>query len=265
VVVLASLAPVISCVRTIFHPNDLLAMGLMLGAVACCISSRWAWAGVFIGSACMAHQFALLVAVPLLVLAPSQNRARFVVGAAVTAATIAGSATALAGWGVVHAIMGNGASYPADTLVDHLGLEVHGLVVVSRIVPLIAAGLLAAVAAQRIGRGQMTPPLLCSLVAVCLGLRLLFEVNLYGYYLAACAVMLLAVEVIGGRVRWTVVAWLLVVALVFPIDPHFNWFVVRQLLPVQVIAVMSYLALVAPSFVRACRQPVTPAGRAEIW
>ena len=47
-----------------FHPEDLFAMGLLLGAVAAHLRRRWVVAGILIGLACCAKQYAVLAAVP---------------------------------------------------------------------------------------------------------------------------------------------------------------------------------------------------------
>ena len=53
-----------------FHPQDLLAMGLVLAGLACALRRSWIWAGVLLGLAVLSQQFALLVLVPLFVVAP---------------------------------------------------------------------------------------------------------------------------------------------------------------------------------------------------
>jgi hypothetical protein len=254
VLLLACLVPVIESVATFFHPNDLLAMGLVLGAMACCLSSRWAWAGVLVGAACMAHQFALLVAVPLAVLAVTERRFRFVVAAVATAGVIAVTALGLTGWGAIRAIVGEGiAPTSAVTWVDHLGLSNNGLAVVSRILPLVLAGALALIAARRLGREIHTPSLFCELLALCLGLRLVFEINLVGYRFMAYVVMLLVIELVNARVRWVVVAWVVAVSLIWPVSSDFHSGVLGdQKLLLQLVAIATYLLMVAPPLVRAC-------------
>ena len=53
-----------------FHPQDVLAMGFVLGAVAAVASRRWGLSGALLGLAFTTQQFALLVIVLLLVLVP---------------------------------------------------------------------------------------------------------------------------------------------------------------------------------------------------
>ena len=47
-------------------------MGLILGALACVRRDLWRWAGVLLALAVLSQQYALLVAVPLLVVAPGR-------------------------------------------------------------------------------------------------------------------------------------------------------------------------------------------------
>ena len=53
-----------------FHPEDLVAMGLILLGLAATIHRRWVAAGLCIGLACCTKQYALLALAPLLVAAP---------------------------------------------------------------------------------------------------------------------------------------------------------------------------------------------------
>ncbi len=87
-IVLACLPLVWICVSPYFHPQDLVALGIVLAAMACALRSRWAAAGVLIALALLSQQFALLVAAPLLMLAPRAYRGRFVGSALVTAALV---------------------------------------------------------------------------------------------------------------------------------------------------------------------------------
>lgn len=51
-------------------------------------------------------------------------------------------------------------------------------------------------------------------MAVSLGLRLVFEQNLFSYYFMALSVSLVLLDVAGGRIRSSLLAWLAAVALV---------------------------------------------------
>ena len=55
---------------------------------------------------------------------------------------------------------------------------------------------------------------LISLVATSLALRLVFEQNIFGYYFMALCVTLVLLDVISGRIRGELVAWLALITLV---------------------------------------------------
>jgi hypothetical protein len=80
--VVASLPPVFLTVSFYLHPQDLVALGLALGAMACAVRGRWLSAGILVGLAVLSQQYALLVAAPLFVLAPTGSRGRLLAGAA---------------------------------------------------------------------------------------------------------------------------------------------------------------------------------------
>jgi hypothetical protein len=82
---------------------------------------------------------------------------------------------------------------------------------VVRLLPLIACAGLALATRRRFGARSLTPEILVALVASCLVLRLVFEVNLWGYYFMASAVLLLIVDVLRRRFRVSYVVWLLLV------------------------------------------------------
>lgn len=70
-------------------------------------------------------------------------------------------------------------------------------------------------AVRRIGPAVLEPVPLMSLIAASLSLRLVFEENLFGYYFMALAVSLVVLDILCGRIRERLVAWLVLVALAF--------------------------------------------------
>ena len=86
-IVLACLPPVWMCVQSYFHPQDLLAMEYALSAMACARRGRWVGAGILV-LAVLSQQFTLLVAAPLLLLAPATRRVSYVAAALTTAALV---------------------------------------------------------------------------------------------------------------------------------------------------------------------------------
>ncbi len=218
VALLAACTPMVwTCVQSTFHPEDLLALGLALGALACARRGSWAAAGVLIGLGFLSQQFALLVAVPLLVLAPPSRHVSYAWAASLTVAVVAvpliikssvsAAQSVLFGTGMTGGIGGSALSE----------LHLHGasLLLLSRVAPVALAGLIAWVARRRLGAAALEPVALLSLVALSLGLRLVFEQQIFEYYFMALSVSLILLDVMRGHVRGTLVAWLLLVPTVF--------------------------------------------------
>jgi hypothetical protein len=247
-VVLASLPPVWLCLESFYHPQDLMAMGLALASLACVRRDKWVGAGVLIALALLSQQFALLVAVPLVVVAPHRRRLRYVAAAVATVGGVSlfllWSTSADQLWTVL-----KGSSVPTidgNTVIGQLGLHGTVLILATRAIPLALSALIAFWAGRKLRRTVLEAAPLLALIAVSLCLRLVFEENLYGYYLLALAVSLLLLEATTGEVRQSVVAWLIAASLVFVLLPWNSLFwriswahVVPQVLP-QAIAVATF-------------------------
>ena len=218
-VLMACVPPVLAALVDFFHPQDIVAMGLALGGLACARRGWWVWAGVLVGLAFTSQQFALLVIAPLFVVAPRDRRARFAGAGLAAAAVVLLPIVALTSGRALGASLlgtGNSSGYGGTLLWE---LHPHGvmLVILSRIMPIVASMLLARWAARRLGSAVMDPIPLLSLIATSLSLRLVFEQNLYGYYFMALAVSLVLLDVVAGRIRMQLVAWLGLLTLAF--DP----------------------------------------------
>ena len=213
----ACLPPVWLCLEDTFHPEDLLAMGFALAAVACARRSSWVWAGVLVALAVLSQQFALLVAAPLLVLAPSVRRLAYAAAAAVTVLVVVLPLSAMSSGDVAHAVLfGTGdTGGVGGTLLWELDLHGIPLDLVSRVLPVGLSMLLAWWAARRLGPASLEPVALLALVSVSLGLRLVFEQQLFGYYFMALSVGLVVLDVARGHVRASLIAWLATVSMVY--------------------------------------------------
>jgi hypothetical protein len=244
VIIVACLPPVWLSVERFFHPQDIVAMGFVLAATGCALRSQWIAAGVLIACAAFTQQYALLVALPLLVVAPSRGRWEYVAAAVVTAAVIAGPILALTSGTASHYVFyGSGASSGIGGTViweTHL----HGLILllVSRILPLLLSLLLALYVVRRLGPAAREPAVLLPLLAVSLSLRLVFEQNIFDYYYLALSVMLVLADVHRGRIRETFLAWIAMVTLVYTEPSIFVWRQfwdqdARRWLPVIVVVV----------------------------
>lgn len=214
---------VLSCLTFYFHPQDLLAMGLILGGVACSLKKRWFWVGVLLGLAFCSQQFALLVIAPLIIIAPTQGRIRLGAGALLAAALVdvpllvATSGRAARTILLGSSRVGLNIKSTGGTVLWEANLHGAILFVISRVAAVAVTMALAWWVSRRLGERLLSPIPLISLVAASLTIRLVFEENLFGYYFMAVAVALLVLDVAVGRIRGPLLAWIALVAAAF--DP----------------------------------------------
>jgi hypothetical protein len=213
--------PVFACLVIFFHPEDILAMGLLLIAMALALRGRWLGAGILIGIAFTAQQFALLAAATLFVLVPARHRVRFLIGA-VVAAIVIDLPVVLATSGRALKVVLTGSSRAGSNIRSSGGsvlweFDLHGflLFLLSRVLPIVATLAVAWWFRRRLGDRVLEPANLIALVGVSMVFRLIFEVNLFGYYFMATSVLLILVDVASGRLRGETMAWLGLVTLAF--------------------------------------------------
>jgi hypothetical protein len=215
-ILLALLTPVTQCLNQLFHPQDIVAIGLSLGSVACMKQGRWAWTGVLMALAFATNQFVLLLAVPMIILIPASQRLRTVLAGVVTSTILLTPLIVLtSGRALRYALIGSTLTR-SQPGADPWFSDLHGalLVILTRVPPIAIAALLAWWAQRRLGERVMDPVPLLSLLATCLALRLVFEGTLFAYYYAASIVFLLLLEVAGGRIRGAVITWYAVLVVV---------------------------------------------------
>jgi hypothetical protein len=217
-VLLVALTPIVWMpVLDQYHPQDLVALGLILVSVACFMNDRWIWAGLCIGLASTSQQFALLALIALFFVAPGHARWRLVAASAGCAAIVSLSMVAVTAGQAWDAIAIGSGDFKSlgGTVVWELGLHGAHLVIVSRILPLAAAAALSWWLVRRIGSRALDPLLLLSLVGTCLTFRLVFEENLYGYYFLPLVVFLILMDVVRGQLRGQLLAWAALVSVIF--------------------------------------------------
>jgi hypothetical protein len=211
-VLLVFVAPVYICLHQYFHPQDLIAMGLGMAAVASSLRGRWTLVGIFLALAITSHQFAVLIAIPLLIVAPATSRMKCAAGLIATLLVVDVPIVLITSGRSISAIVyGTAQSTGEGTWLDEIHFAGPLFFRVVRLLPLIACAGLALATRRRFGARSLTPEILVALVAVCLILRLVFEVNLWGYYFMASAVLLLILDLLRRRFRVSYVAWLLLV------------------------------------------------------
>jgi hypothetical protein len=217
-VLVACVPPVWFCIEMYAHPQDVVALGFALAAMACALRNRWVWAGILIALAVLTQQYTLLVAIPILVVAPSARRLPYVLAAIATAAVVAAPLLIATSGTAAHSIFaGSGASGGIGGTVMW---ELHvrsgaSLVLASRLPPLVLSLALSWYVLRRLGASALQPAVLMALVAVSLSFRLVFEDNIFSYYYMALAVSLVVLDVLRGHIRQRLVAWVAMVTLIY--------------------------------------------------
>ena len=218
--VIACLPPVWTCLQTTFHPEDVLAMGFVLGALACGVRGSWTGAGLLIGLAFLSQQFALLAAVPLVILAPPARRVAYAAAAAAPVVVMALLLAVVSSTSAAHSIfLGTGdTGGVGGTVLWELGLHGTPLLLLSRVTPLLCAAAVAWWAVRRLGSASVDPVAMLSVVALSLSFRLVFEQQLFLYYFMALSVALVLLDVLRGHIRGSLVAWLVVMPTIYQED-----------------------------------------------
>jgi hypothetical protein len=208
-----------------YHPQDLVAVGLGLAGVACALRRQWVWAGVLVGLAITSQQFALLILVPLVIVAPGRDRWRFLISSAVAVFLVSVPLLVATSGRAIHAVLvGTGDSGGrGGTILWHLlahpsyfgRTQTTPLIFCARALPIVVSVALAWWALRRLGPRALEPIPLLSLIATCLSMRLVFEEGLYGYKFLALAVLLIVLDIVRGRIRGQVLAWLALVTMAF--------------------------------------------------
>jgi hypothetical protein len=163
-----------------------------------------------------------------LVIAPGRDRLRYA-GAAIIAAAVIDVPLIVATSGRALRTIALGSSRVG--IIDHSRggtvlweTNLHGiaLFLCSRIAPIAASAFVAWWASRRLGPRVLSPVPLVSLMTCALVFRLVFEENLFGYYFMAVSVSLVLLEIVKGRFRGTVAAWLALDVIAFnPINAGF--------------------------------------------
>jgi hypothetical protein len=201
----------------LFHPQDLVTVGLLLGGLACGRRNAWVWTGILFGLAVSSQQFALLVLAPLVFVAPAEGRLRLIVSSSLTWLVVVIPiviVTSGQAWNATLIGSGDFRSY-GGTLLWELNLHGASLDFLSRIAPILVAALIGWYVHKRLGPKAMEATPLIAVSATCVSMRLVFEQNLFGYYFMALAVLLVILDVTRRRIRGELIVWLVAVCLAF--------------------------------------------------
>jgi hypothetical protein len=200
-----------------YHPQDLLAMGLALGGLACVLRRSWTWAGILLGLAVTSQQFALLLLLPLVLVAPSKKRVALVISSACAWAIVSLSMVLVTSGNATSAVLVGTGDYSAlgGTVLYEFRLPLWALHFAARAMPVLVSVGLGWWAHRRLGPRALEPVPLLSLLATCLSTRLVFEQGLYGYKFMALAVMLIVLGVVQKQVNGQLLVWLALVTVAF--------------------------------------------------
>ncbi len=207
---LAFLPAASSAIVQLYHPQDIVSLGLALGGLALTLRRRWALAGVLFGAAVLTKQFALLLLLPALVSA-ADRRARL---------TLAGWAAVTFGAGFVPFL----AVAPRATLENFSGFSAGGAVAgqtvltlmgvtgtvasaVARDAPVVFAAAVCVWVARRWHGHFESPTGLVALTLACASSRLVFESVVFPYYLLAASVLFFLLDLVARRSPHRSLAW----------------------------------------------------------
>jgi hypothetical protein len=207
---LAFLPAASSAIVQLFHPQDIVSLGLALGAMAALLRRRIVVAGLLFGAAVVTKQFAVLMWLPALA-AARDARARAtlagVTGALVAAAVLPFLVAAPAA--TLDNISGfsAGGALSGPTMLTLLGVTGHVASTVARDAPVVFALGLCGWAASRGGPWLSRPESLIALALACTGSRLVFESVVFPYYLLAPSVLFVLLDLVARRSPYISLSW----------------------------------------------------------
>ena len=219
---LAFLPAASSAIVQLYHPQDVVSLGLSLTGLALALKRRWLLAGIVFGVAVLTKQFAVLLLLPALVAAPDR-RARLWLGGAAIAVFAAGILPFLAA--DARATLENlsgfsaGGAAAGQTVLTLAGVRGTVASAVARDAPLVFAVVVCAWACRRPGLHADRPTTLVALALVCTGSRLVFESVVFPYYLLAASVLVLLLDLVARRSPHWSLTWCAAAAFFVALHP----------------------------------------------
>ena len=219
---LAFLPAASSAIVQLFHPQDVVSLGLALAGLAQTLRGRWWCAGALFGVAVLSKQFALLVLLPALVVAPP-IRPRLALGGTAAAVFVAGLAPfALAAPRAtlenLSGYSGGGAS-AGQTVLTLAGVHGAAASAVARDAPVLFAAGVCLWAATRGFHWKEVPVAAVALALACTGSRLVFESVIFPYYLLSASVLVLLVDLVARRSPHRSLTWCAAAAFFVAVHP----------------------------------------------
>ena len=209
-VYLAFLPAASSAIVQLFHPQDIVSLGLAAAGLAQTFRRRWVFAGVLFGAAFLTKQFALLIMVPALFAAPDiKARLR----TAVPAVAVFGAGLLPFLLAAPRATLENlsgfsgGGAVAGSTVLTLVGVTGSVASAVARDAPVVFAVVVCLWARQRLGGTLGRPQNLVALALACVASRLVFESAIFPYYLLAASVLFFMLDLVARRSPYRSLAW----------------------------------------------------------
>jgi hypothetical protein len=206
----------------LYHPQDVVSLGLGLAGLAQAVRGRWVLSGMLFGVAVLSKQFAVLLLLPAVVVAPATRQRLALVGSAI-AVSVAGVAPflAVAPRATVQNLSGfsGGGASAGQTVLSLAG--VHGAVAstVARDAPVVFALAVCVWAARRCVPWSREPAASVALALVCTGSRLVFESVVFPYYLLSASILALLVDLGARRSPYRSLLWCAAAAFFVAVHP----------------------------------------------
>jgi hypothetical protein len=210
VALLAFLPAASSAIVQLFHPQDMVSLGLALLAMAQVLRRRFVVAGLLFGAAVLTKQYAVLLFLPALVVAPDA-RARVRLAGATFVVFVAGIAPFFlsAPRSTIENLSGfsAGGAVTGATVLSLAGWSTTVVSAVARDVPVLFATGVCLWAYTRRGTWLQRPAALLALGLACVGSRLVFESVIFPYYLLAASVVFFMLDLVAERSPHRSLAW----------------------------------------------------------
>ncbi len=207
---LAFLPAASSAIVQLYHPQDIVSLGLALAGMAQALRKRWILSGALLGLAVLTKQYALLLVLPTIVVAPSKVprlqvalAALVVLAAGIVPFFLAAPQATLENFSGFSA----GGAVSGATLLSISGVKGDVASAVARDAPVLFAAAVCALALLRRGDWLTRPQALVAIGLACISGRLVFESVIFAYYLLAPSVLFLMLDLVARRSAYRSVAW----------------------------------------------------------
>ncbi len=210
-----------SAIVQLYHPQDIVSLGLALGAMALVLKRQWIAAGALFGLAVLTKQYALLLLLPALAAAPGTGP-RLRVGAAAAVVFAAGIGPFFVS--APHATLANFSGFSAGgavsgfTVLSLSGVTGAAASAVARDAPVVFA-LGACIWSVRRGAWADRPVVFVAHALACLGGRLVFESVIFPYYLLASSVLFFLLDLVAQRAPQRSLVWCATAAFFVALSP----------------------------------------------